>query len=135
MFGAWRPADDDPRARQDPAEFEQKLILSRTLGRVEIVFNATFEQGYEIAEGEWEYKLKPSVGIGYHLTTGVALTEEYVGRLQFEDAGVEYFASHLGPGLSVASGPFYWTVSAGWQLGKRADLAAIQARSLFGIVF
>ena len=119
----------------DEVEFEQKLILSKTLGRVEIAFNGTVEEGYEIDGKEWKFSLRPSLGIGYHVTNGLAVGVEYLGRLEIEEGEVEYFASHLGPTLSVAGGPFYWTLGAHWQLGKRGDLAAIQVRSLLGIAF
>lgn len=119
----------------DEVEFEQKLILSKFLGRVEIAFNGTVEEGYEIDGQEWEFSLRPSLGIGYHVTNGLAVGVEYLGRLQIEEEEVEYSASHLGPTLSVAGGPFYWTLGAHWQLGRRSDLAAIQVRSLLGITF
>jgi hypothetical protein len=38
------------------------------------------------------------------------------------------------PGISVASGPFYWALAAEPQLGRRTSLAAVQIRSIFGIV-
>jgi len=119
----------------DEVEIEQKLILSKILGRVEIAFNGTIEEGYEIHAKEVDYKITPSLGVGYHLTPGFALTVEYVGRMKIEEEKVEYFASYLGPGLSVAAGNFYWTLASEWQLGKRSNLAAIQARSLLGITF
>ena len=118
----------------DEIEIEQKLILSKSLGRVEVAFNGTVEEGRELTGiGQWEYLATPSLGVGYHLQPGLALTLEYVGRMRIEDAAVKYFASYLGPGISVAGGPFYWTLAAEWQLGRRSDLAAIQIRSLFGI--
>jgi len=119
----------------DEIEIEQKIILSKILGRVEIAFNGTIEEGLELGNQEWEYLVTPSLGVGYHLTPGFALTVEYVGRIKIEEEKVDYFVSYLGPGLSVAAGPFYWTLASEWQLGKRSSLAAIQVRSLLGIVF
>jgi hypothetical protein len=118
----------------DEVELEQKLILSKILGRFEIVGNATVEEGYELAEGEWEFMVTPSVGLGYHVAPALAFGVEYVGRAKLAEGEMEYFANYLGPALSVASGPFYWTLGAQWQLGKRSDMPSIQVRSLLGIV-
>jgi hypothetical protein len=119
----------------DEVEIEQKLILSKILGRVEISFNATIEEDYEIPNKEWEYRIVPSLGIGYHVSNGFALTLEYVGAMQISDESVAYYVSYLGPGVSVAGGPFYWTLAAEPQLGRRTSLAALQVRSVFGITF
>jgi len=119
----------------DEIEIEQKLILSKILGRVEIAFNGTIEEGYELGAKEWEYLITPSLGVGYHFFPQLALALEYVGRLKIAEEEVMYYASYLGPGLSVAAGPFYWTLAGEWQLGRRAELAAIQVRSIVGIVF
>jgi hypothetical protein len=119
----------------DEIEIEQKLILSKILGHVEIAFNGTVEEGFELGNKEWEYLVTPSLGVGYHLSPGFALTLEYVGRLQIAEENVEYYVSYLGPGMSVAAGPFYWTLASEWQLGKRSSVAAIQVRSILGITF
>lgn len=119
----------------DEVEIEQKLILSKILGHVEIAFNATVEEGFELGNKEWEYLVTPSLGVGYHLSPGFALTLEYVGRMSIAEEKVEYYASYIGPGISVASGPFYWTVAAEPQLGRRSSLAAVQVRSVFGLMF
>jgi len=119
----------------DEVEFEEKLILSKILGHVEVAFNATVEESREAATKEWEHLLTPSLGVGYHVTPGFAVTLEYVGKLLIAEEKVEYYASYLGPGFSFASGAFYWTVAAEPQLGRRSNLAAIQVRSLLGLVF
>ena len=119
----------------DEVEIEQKLILSKILGHVEIAFNGTVEEGFELGNKEWEYLLTPSLGVGYHLSPGFALTLEYVGRMQIAEEKVEYYVSYLGPGLSVAAGQFYWTLASEWQLGKESSVAAIQVRSILGITF
>jgi hypothetical protein len=117
----------------DEIELEQKVILSKILGRVEIAFNGTIEEGFEIEDKEWEFTLAPSLGIGYHVAPILAFGVEYQGRLKMEVEEVKYFAHYFGPALSVASGPFYWTLGAQWQLGKRSDMPSIQVRSLLGI--
>jgi len=119
----------------DEVEIEQKLILSKILGHVEIAFNGTIEEGFELGNKEWEYLITPSLGVGYHLSPGFALTLEYVGRMKIAEEKYDYYVSYLGPGMSVAAGPFYWTLASEWQLGKRSDVAAIQVRSILGITF
>jgi hypothetical protein len=118
----------------DEIEIEQKLILSRILGRVEMAFNLTLEEDRELGAKEWEYAVLPSLAIGYHFTPGFAVGLEYVGRMQVAEEEVEYFVHYLGPCISVASGPFYWTLAAEPQLGRRTSLAAVQIRSILGIV-
>jgi hypothetical protein len=114
-------------------EIEQKLILSRILGRFEIALNATLEEEFEVGPKEWELAVLPSLAVGYHFSPGFAVGLEYVGRMQIAEESVEYYASYLGPCLSVTSGPFYWTLAAEPQLGRRTNLAAVQIRSIFGI--
>jgi hypothetical protein len=117
----------------DEIEIEEKLILSKILGPVELSFNATLEQEAELGSKEWEYVFMPSLAVGYHFSPAFAVGLEYVGRMQVAEEDVEYFVSYLGPSLSVAGGPFYWTLAAEAQLGRRTSLAAVQIRSVFGI--
>jgi hypothetical protein len=118
----------------DKVEVEQKLIMSKILGRVEVVFNGTVKEAYAMKVKAWEYMLAPALAIGYHVSNSLALGAEYTGRATIQAGEMDYFASYLGPALSVARGPFYWTLGAQWQLGKRADMPSIQVRSLLGIV-
>ncbi len=113
-------------------EIEQRLILSKILGRVEIAFNLTGEEELELGAKEWEYFILPSLGIGYHFAPSFAAGLEYVGRVRIEEDEADY-VSYLGPVVSVASGPFYWTVTAQAQLAHKS-LAGVQIRSVFGIV-
>lgn len=114
---------------------EEILILSKRIGRLEIAFNAKVEQAYNLRDKEWEFEAQPLLGIGYHFNNQVALGLEYVGKLEMEEGELEYVASYAGPALSVAGGPFYWTVAVQPQLGARSSVAALQVRSLFGAIF
>jgi hypothetical protein len=114
-------------------EVEERLILSKILGRVEVAFNLMAEQELELGPKEWEYVFTPSLGVGYHFSPAFAAGLEYVGRMVVEEEEVEYYVNYVGPTVSVASGPFYWTLTAQAQLGHR-NLAGVQIRSLFGIV-
>jgi hypothetical protein len=118
----------------DMMEIEQRLILSKILGRVEVACNAMVEEEIELGPKEWEYVFTPSLGVGYHFSPGFAAGVEYVGRMLIAEESLAYYASYLGPGISVAAGPFYWTLAAEAQLGRHSNLAAVQIRSLFGIV-
>jgi hypothetical protein len=114
-------------------EIEERVILSKILGRVEVAFNLMAEQELELGPKEWEYVLTPSLGVGYHFTPGFALGLEYVGRMLLEEGEMEYFVNYVGPTVSVAAGPFYWTLTGQAQLGHQS-LAGVQIRSLVGIV-
>ena len=119
----------------DEVKAEEMLILSKRIGRFELSFNAKVEQEYKLGDKEWEFEALPLLGVGYHFNNNVALAIEYVGKLKVEEGEVEYFVNYLGPALSVAGGPFYWTVAVQPQFGARASLAAVRVRSLFGVVF
>lgn len=119
----------------DEVKAEEMLILSKRIGRLELSFNAKVEQAYSTREEAWEFEAQPLFGVGYHFNNSVALGLEYVGKFEIEDGEFEHVASYAGPALSVAGGPFYWTVAMQSQLGSRASVAAYQVRSLFGAVF
>jgi hypothetical protein len=119
----------------DEFKVEEMLILSKRIGHFELSFNAKFEQEYTLVDEEWDFDFVPLLGVGYHFDNHVALAVEYVGTLKVEQGEVEYFVSYLGLALSVAGGPFYWTLAVQPQLGARTTLAAVQVRSLFGLVF
>jgi hypothetical protein len=114
-------------------EVEQRLILSKVLGPVEIAFNLKLAEELELAEKEWEYYVVPSLGVGYHLSPMLAMGVEYVARMVIEEGELEHYVHWVGPTLSVASGPFYWTLTGQAQLGHQS-LAGVQIRSLVGIV-
>ncbi|RJO66184.1 MAG: hypothetical protein C4523_13985 [Myxococcales bacterium] len=117
----------------DEVKLEEMLILSKVLGGWELSFNLKGEQEYKLNDKEWEFEVLPLFGFGYHFNPHVALSLEYYGKLKIEGGEYEYFANYLGPALSVAGGPFYWTLAVQPQLGTRDGIAAVQIRSLFGI--
>jgi hypothetical protein len=116
-------------------KLEEMLILAKRLGRIEIAFNAKVEQEFKIASGKWEHEFLPLLGIGYHFNNNFAVSLEYYGKLKIEDGKVEYYINYLGPAFSVSGGAFFWTLAIQPQLGSRKSKAAVQVRSLFGVIF
>ncbi len=117
----------------DEVKLEQMLILSKVIDKWELSFNLKGEQEYKIKDKEWEFEVLPLFGFGYHFNEHVALSLEYYGQLKIEEGEIEYYANYFGPALSVAGGPFFWTLAVQPQLGARDSIAAVQIRSLFGI--
>ncbi len=120
----------------DEIKLEQMLILGTRFKGLEMALNLKAEQEIPIANNvEPEHELIVTYAIGFHFNMHVALSLEYYGKLKLEQSRFEYFISYLGPALSVSGNHFYWTVAAQPQLGTFREKAAIQIRSLFGIVF
>ena len=116
-------------------KIEEMLILAKKLGRFELALNIKGEQELVLADNAWEFEVIPMFGVGYHITNAVAVGLEYYGKAKFKDGDFDYFASYLGPTVSVAGKSFYWTIAAQPQLGTDKDRAAVQVRSLFGVQF
>lgn len=130
----------------DEIEIEQRLIVGRRFGRLELDLNIKVEEELEFksaqfkdgrlepAETELEIVFNPTLGVGWHFNEHVAVGLEYYGHLEVEHGEVEHFANFVGPTLSVAGGRFWWTVTVQPQLGSTHDHAAVHVRSLFAIV-
>ena len=71
----------------DEFEFEQKLILARRFGRLNVAANLWVEQEYYFQDEEWEYVYNPSVGVNYQVAPGFVPGLEYWVRGAFEGSG------------------------------------------------
>ncbi|MBW1876896.1 MAG: hypothetical protein JRJ84_00900 [Deltaproteobacteria bacterium] len=117
----------------DVVAIEQRLILARRFGTVEIAANLKVEQ--EIEDGVLELVLAPMGGLGWHVTDAIALGVEYHGRTAFEAGTSSPFTHHLGPSASVRARGWYWTVSALPRLAGDDGRPEVMARSLLGLLF
>jgi hypothetical protein len=114
------------------AKAEQMIILGKRIGRLELSFNLRGEQEFAFSDQEWVYELLPLAGVGFHVLPFLALSLEYMGKVEFE-AGEREVVNYLGPSISVAGRNFYWTLAVQPQLGNEEGQPRIQIRSLFGI--
>ncbi len=120
----------------DEAGFEQRLILSKTVSRFEAHFNLKAEEEWELhaPEGEMEFVLNPTGGVGYHVLDSVAVGAEYFGRTAFEEEKWTRFAHYAGPAVSVMGRHFWWTLTFQPQITSGTGRPDYQARSLFAIM-
>jgi len=118
-------------------ELEQRLILAKILGKLEVDFNLKVEQEFEKEkpENEWEteYVLNPLLGIGYHFNRKFAAGIEYSGAVEFENAEASPYTQFLGPSFSVGTEKFFWTFTAQPQLTDEDEEFDFRLRSLLGI--
>lgn len=119
----------------DEVEVEQRLILGKMFGPVEVALNLKLEQEFKLEDNEFELGFNPTLGVGYHFDEHWSLALEYYGDMKVEHGEVEHFTSYLGPALSVAGKHFWWTIAVQPQLGTNDDRPTFQVRSLFAVVF
>lgn len=67
-------------------ELEEKLLLRKRLGRVDVVANLWVEQEWYFQTKETKYIYNPTVGISYELDPKVIIGAEYWARGRFDDA-------------------------------------------------
>lgn len=79
----------------DEIELEQKLILAKQLGALNIVANLWVEQEYAFQEKETEYLFNPTLGINYELSPRYIIGAEYWTRGEFAEA--EEAVHYAGP--------------------------------------
>jgi len=70
----------------DEFEFEEKLLLSRRFGRLNLAANLWVEQEYNFQEEDWRYLYNPTVGVNYQVTPGFTPGLEYWARGRFGDS-------------------------------------------------
>lgn len=120
----------------DEVELEQRLILGKWIGSVEIALNLKFEEEFVVKGGdEIEFAFVPSLGVGYHFNENWAIGLEYLGELVLEDGKYEHFAHYVGPTLSLAGNHFWWTIAGQYQVSRLNGEPEFQLRSLFAVVF
>lgn len=116
-------------------KLEEMIILARRVGSLELALNVKAEQEMNLESEEWEYELIPTFGAAWHFTHAVSLGVEYYGKAKFEHGEMEYFASYVGPALSVAGRSFFWTLAAQPRVDSTDEAPQVQVRSLFGVLF
>lgn len=115
--------------------FEQRLILSKTVGKFEAHFNLKTEQEWKLhgPEKDMELIVNPTFGGGYHVQSWVAVGAEYFGRTALDDDKWSKFAHYAGPAVSFLGRNFWWTLTWQPQLNSGTERPDYQIRSLLAV--
>jgi urease beta subunit len=114
----------------DKVEFEQKLILGKRLGALQLLANLSVEQEIPYDGGEVELVLNPSAGLSYAFSPAVSLGLEYRTDGEFEE--LDEADHYLGPVLLVVSGDNFATLGGYAHLGG-ASAGDLWVRLMLGI--
>jgi hypothetical protein len=118
-----------------PFSVEEKLILAKDLGRLNVSLNGAAEQ--EFVGGDVAPEYSYALGASWEFVPAFRLGAEIFGdRAKLPTAsGVETFGwqAWAGPALSLAYGRAWLVLAAGWGLNDRSD--EVQARGIFAFQF
>jgi hypothetical protein len=120
----------------DEIELEQKLLLERSFGDINVVANLWFEQEWYFQVHQTKYLLNPTLAMNYEISPKLTVGAEYWARGRFDapDAndttGTNDAPSstrhYLGPTLLFESGKLFFA------LGAYARLDAIANKAVVG---
>jgi hypothetical protein len=104
----------------DEFEVEEKILLSRRLGRLNLVANLWVEQEYAFQADETEFLYHPTLGATYEISPQVIVGAEYWARGAFGDPLTD--ARHyLGPTFLLQSGELWLSAGAYLRLDRLAS--------------
>jgi hypothetical protein len=110
-------------------KLESKLILGRDFDRLNLSLNQVFE--FSWAPGKPEYELGIDWGLSYELSFAVSLGLESSFRIETPGDEEESKKLYLGPTLSLAKSPIYYTMS--YQEGVTPEADKRRFRLLIGV--
>lgn len=117
-----------------PWSLEQKLILGKDLGRLNLSLNLAAEQEFEDGKTEWEGEW--AFGTSWEFVPALRLGVEAFGTLEEEEtaSGEELEAlAWAGPTASIAFGRWWLVLAAGLGLSDEAD--QVRARAVLAYQF
>jgi hypothetical protein len=120
---------------EKPLAIEEKLILGKDLGRLNLSLNLASEQEFEdgATEVEWEY----AFGSSWEIVPALRLGAEIFGSVAEEEVspGVEetQALAWAGPAASIAVGRAWLVLAAGFGLTDESD--AVRARAILAFQF
>ena len=120
---------------EKPFSLEEKVILGKDLGRLNLSLNLVAEQEFEEGETKWEGEW--AFGSSWELVPAVRLGAEAFGTLEKEETApgteeVEALA-WAGPAVSLAWGRAWLLLAAGFGLSGESD--AVRARAVLAWQF
>ncbi len=108
---------------------EAKILIGYDVNKFSFAVNPVYE--FFWAPGEPLHELGLDLGLAYELSYKVSLGIESTSRYELIKDGENETASYLGPTLSFASGPIWYSVGYAWGLNDNSDDARV--RFLMGI--
>jgi hypothetical protein len=120
---------------EKPWSVEEKLILGKDLGRLNLSLNVAAEQ--ELEEGDVELEWEYALGSSWEVVPALRIGAEVFGVVEEEEVspGREELESLLwaGPAASVAFGRAWLVLAAGF--GLNGDSDAVRARAILAFQF
>jgi hypothetical protein len=110
-------------------KLEGRLVLVRDFQKVNLSVNPVYE--FYWAPGEPVHEPGLDAGLSYELGFKYVIGIESTSRFEIENGEVEKTSSYLGPTVSFASGPVWYTIGFTWGLTDDSDQARV--RFLMGI--
>ena len=111
----------------EPNKVEAKVILAKTVKRVNLALNPVYELGF--APGT-KHEAGLDAGLSYEFTPMFTLGMESTTRAEFKE-GEREVGSYFGPTLSFASGEWWYSIGAGVGVTDESDDARV--RFLMGV--
>jgi len=109
----------------DELEIEEKILLSRRFGALNVMSNLWVEQEYKIQEDEMEYIYNPTFGLAYQLIPAFSLGAEYWVRGHFGEKFADDAKHYLGPALMVQAEAAWLSLGTYLRLDHFSDDAVV----------
>ncbi|MGE0868558.1 MAG: hypothetical protein AB7P03_08350 [Kofleriaceae bacterium] len=117
----------------DEVELEQKILLARQLGVINLVANLWVEQEYYFQTGDSKFIYNPTVGATYEITPRVTVGAEYWVRGRFDSAAGDTDVGdaptaarhYLGPTVMAQTGKIWLALGAYGRLDRIAKAAIV----------
>jgi hypothetical protein len=107
----------------DELEFEQKLLLGRRFGALDVLANLWVEQEWEFQDEKWVFVYHPTFGASYDFNPMLSAGLEYWARGRFDaDESPHHY---LGPTVMFQRGEHFISAAAYGRLDGLGDPAAV----------
>ncbi|UCC44200.1 MAG: hypothetical protein JSU65_13985 [Candidatus Zixiibacteriota bacterium] len=113
-----------------PNKIEAKFVLGRNFGRWNLAVNPVYELFW--APGKPTHEIGLDVGCSRELSYKVSLGLEAISRIELLEHEKDHKSLYLGPAMSLASGPAFYTV--GYAIGVTGDSDDARVRFLMGVM-
>jgi hypothetical protein len=119
----------------DELELEEKILLERRFGDIDVVANLWVEQEWYFQTKDTKYIYNPTVGVNYELSPQLIIGAEYWARGRFDDAATTNAGDnadapssgrhYLGPTLLYQTGNVFFSLGLYARLDAIADKAVV----------
>jgi hypothetical protein len=119
----------------DEIELEEKILLERRFGEIDVVANLWVEQEWYFQTKETKYIYNPTLAMNYELSPQFIIGAEYWARGRFDDAATSSVSAnadapssgrhYLGPTLLYQTGNVFLSLGVYARLDEIADKAVV----------